>query len=143
MRGEDSVSAHGCGGAVVDGGVEGVEGGFAPVLVGLVAGVGAFGAQGLFVGPEEIAVPGEEVGGAVDGEGLVDVHGDEVVVAGSCARGGEGGGDGEFGYEAFDGRGVGYSLVAGEGGPGIRVSCGCKLRGDLEKGLTTLVGRLR
>ena len=56
----DPVAAHGCGGAVEDGGVAGIMVGEGPVPVGLCAGVAAFFLEGLFVEPDVVAVPEEE-----------------------------------------------------------------------------------
>lgn len=47
----------------------------------LVTPVSALVAEGALPEVDEVAVPGEEVGGAVDGQRHVDVHGHEVVVA--------------------------------------------------------------
>lgn len=80
VLGVDTVAGEGGVGAVKEGRVQGIVSPLAPVPVGLGAGVAAFVAQGLFVGPGEEAVPGKEVGRGVDGKGLVDVNSNKVIV---------------------------------------------------------------
>lgn len=61
VRRVGAVAAHGEVGAVEEGTANDVVGVFGPVDVGLVATITTFAAQGLLVGPGEVAVPGEEV----------------------------------------------------------------------------------
>jgi hypothetical protein len=46
---------------------------FGPFPVGLVASVAALFTEGIFVDPNVIAMPGEEVSSVMDVEGLVDM----------------------------------------------------------------------
>lgn len=82
-----AVAAHGGRAAVKDGRVgEALLGGSGPVPVGEGALVAALIAQGLLVLPDEPAVPAQEAGGLVDGEGLVDVLVAEQVSRRARAR---------------------------------------------------------
>jgi hypothetical protein len=47
--------------------------------------ISTFIAQDILVCPNEVAVPREKVCRAVDGQGLVDVHGDKVIISTSAA----------------------------------------------------------
>jgi len=79
-----SVAGHGVlGGVGVEKGrVFGVGRPAPPVPVGLGTEVAAFGAQGLLVVPDVVAVPGEEEGRHVVARGLLDVHDRVVIEAG-------------------------------------------------------------
>ena len=106
-------------GGVVDGGrIWGVGSGIkAPVPVGLGAFVAAFGAEGLFIGGNEVAVPEDEVADPVNVGLLLSVHGVVVVEAVDGAW--------EAGYggcvcEAEDAVEVGFLLAWGELSP-VRV----------------------
>lgn len=116
---EDAVSGHGVGGAVEHWGGQWVGGGFSPVPVWLGTLVVTLLDQGLLVVPGEQSVPCEEGGRVVDGEGLLDVDGNEVIVAGLCSWS-----DlwVELGWElgqAEDGVGVSLPLRWEEGSPGM------------------------
>lgn len=119
MLGVDAVAGEGGVGAVEERGVQGVVGPLAPVPVGLRTGVAALVAQGLLVGPGEETMPGEEAGGRVDGKGLVDVDGYEIVITRFGAGHFEGVELGGLGHEAFHGGDVGATFLLAEGAPGL------------------------
>lgn len=52
----------------------------------LITCVATFIPQSFFKGPYVVSVPTEEVPGTMNAQRLIDVHGDEVVVSGLCAR---------------------------------------------------------
>lgn len=116
---EDTVSGHGVVGAVEQWGGQRVGGGFSPVPVWLSTLVVTLLDQGLLVVPGEKSVPCEEGGSDVDGEGLLDVDSNEVIVAGLGSWS-----DlwVELGWklgQADDSVGVGLALRWEEGGPGM------------------------
>ena len=78
----------------------GVEG---PIPVGLSTGVVALGAKHGFVHGNHVPVPGEEVAGVVNREGLLNVGVDQIVVPGQDARIGKRGSNGGLGEEAING----------------------------------------
>ena len=117
---EHTVSGHGVSGAVEHWGRQWVGGGFSPVPVWLSTLVITLLDQGLLVVPGEQSVPCEEGGRVVDREGLLDVDGNEVIVAGLGSWG-----DlwVKFRWElgqAEDGVGVSLALRWEEGSPGMR-----------------------
>lgn len=117
VRDVDAVAAQAAGTAVEQRAAQRVKGRLAPVPVGLGVVVAALVAQGLLVVVQEEAVPGEEVGGAVDVVGLVHVHHDEVVEAGLGAGHGDGVVSGGEAHEALHGVGVLDAFLWGEGMP--------------------------
>lgn len=124
MGHERAVAAQAARAAVKEGAVDRIKGRLPPVPVGLGPLVVAFLAQGLLIVVEEQAVPGQEVGGAVDGEGLVHVHDDEVVVAGLGAGHLDGIVSGGKGGQAVDCFGVLYAFLWGEGMPVVVLAQG-------------------
>jgi len=67
----------------------------------------------LFIDPGEVPMPRQEVSGAVDGERLLDMSNDQVVVATLCARRDRSRGPRRQLVQAINGIGVGDPLLAG------------------------------
>lgn len=103
--------------SIKDLGSKRVRGAGAPVPVWLVASVTTLITEGLFEEPSVVAVPGEEVGGTMDGQRLLDVDGNKVVVAAAGTRNHIGVNlRGEL-HQAEDRINVGPPLVLGEARP--------------------------
>lgn len=108
-----AVAAHAIFVAVEDGRVHEIRV-LGPVPVGLVACVGAFGAESGLVRPDVVAVPVHEVGGRMDGGRHVHVDDDEVIVAGFGAGVLAGGELAGLLEDTFDGSDVLLPFILGQ-----------------------------
>jgi len=131
VLGIDTVAAERRVAAVEDGRLERVLGPAPPVPVGLVALVSTLVAERLLERVGEPPMPRQEVGRAVNGQRLVDVHGDEVVIprlgSGYLGRVVLG----RLAHQTLDGSDVVFALGLGEGAPR---GCQEPERENLEKG---------
>ena len=114
----NTIARQGGGATIKDGRVlETSDGGEAPVPVRLGSLVAALLLESPLVDPGVVPVPHEEVARVVDGHGLVDVGGDEVIEAGLRAGNKRTRGQGRLGLQALDGRDVRLLLVRRQGAP--------------------------